>query len=1187
MTGSSDGEAHQTGQGQAKVTAGTVKVPPIDQAQALSSIQSQGKGKQLQSLDRIEAHLHSLNRQIARFFHVGGDASLARREAARARRQKELQLERSQRSDAGLVDVYGATGGGMSEDAGNFVVRDSGTGRMRLEIDKEDEDEPSAGPALTGLDERDELSDAEEDFVYPRTQEQIEQQRDAFLQQQQEQSAAAEKGLRNALFKAVTGVDDARGKDPTLTGPEALQAAMLAAKQAAAESQASAVDLGPTEEQLRRDKEQDERDNAEAQVDDLESDQVKKLTQTHTFAVDLVETLLKDPQAKDKSRTFLLEDLQFATQWEQEYQEKLGPLRDFLEAYDHLFRVHENKRDQKVMVWLANHETELAEERVDRFTVKRASKWLVFKERQRLRKRLEELVNTEDFLIELITNVLKQNGSRCVKIPSLAFTLNWKDRYSLRYGDIKSFLRRHWKRFSYGELHGHHDMVWLKGSEDQSQLLEVDEGMILDLKSLIRREYEENYRTQHAGKDHRYHARIAADDPNKSREILRKEMEKRVKAELAMYNEYFIHERAGLTEEDLAMMGNDSRPTTRGSHPQEAVGRGMSRVEVALAEYDSLKEQSARNLNASLAGKSSRLLGDSAPGVPHKVVVEILGAHEQEPGPSQQQGDGDLGGGVFSLTQVALAHHESTTRLGAPVNPMFNPFHQHHRTVHAVKLPADFTRLEEEPVALMNQLTDNIILSHVIGPARGHLTRDKRHMREMALSKDCGRVLRDAFWYIFVKEYRAGKYTTEQQVMYSRAARNFVSLFLKVDPRLKDRFFVRLADVMSQSIFSIFWFSFPDSRPGFDQKFLNNVITECFEWITGGAPTKPADELVQTWPMQVLRRVPHTYSRRLAGSRASTHSRSASEASGRVGRMTENNSPEGRSGRSSRAGGQRTPSGLRHAQTGAGSSNTEAGNAGAGGNGFGAGQTPSEVAREERRNLIERATMGPTALTSAGGMGVTENGRPGAADAEKAVPSLQMEQLKYRKDYGIHSQSARSRGQFDLTANSKLIAHFLGEGKRPTTLQKEQFITHSPRWDDLKVNQQTIAAAEEENAKQPRRPTASKQGHVPFNRNRIFAGKADASVMKQNDVMSRMKSLREDRRRLKEAISRDAAKAAEDLAAARKINADGVRKLSNDLLARMVAEEEKAELERGRRWGEIATTRQATRKASNLYSGTP
>jgi len=109
-------------------------------------------------------------------------------------------------------------------------------------------------------------------------------------------------------------------------------------------------------------------------------------------------------------------------------------------------------------------------------------------------------------------------------------------------------------------------------------------------------------------------------------------------------------------------------------------------------------------------------------------------------------------------------------------------------------------------------------------------------------------LLHDSFWWIFLHKYQTCKEEIKDEI-FTRMADNYVSIFTRIDPDYKDKFFNEFPRCLAQGVYLVFYLGFPDSREYFTEEFASDINFKIFGWLTGFTNTT---QFQLDWPWDKL-----------------------------------------------------------------------------------------------------------------------------------------------------------------------------------------------------------------------------------------------------------------------------------------------------------------------------------------------
>ncbi|XP_046897291.1 protein FAM227B-like isoform X1 [Hypomesus transpacificus] len=95
-------------------------------------------------------------------------------------------------------------------------------------------------------------------------------------------------------------------------------------------------------------------------------------------------------------------------------------------------------------------------------------------------------------------------------------------------------------------------------------------------------------------------------------------------------------------------------------------------------------------------------------------------------------------------------------------------------------------------------------------------------------------VLRDTFWWFFLHRFKPS--AEEENKLFDRIAKAFVSLFNTVQRDLKDKLFMVYADCLAQAVYTAFYGAFPESMQQLNSDFKRHLADCISFWVSGVKP---------------------------------------------------------------------------------------------------------------------------------------------------------------------------------------------------------------------------------------------------------------------------------------------------------------------------------------------------------------
>ncbi|XP_062328028.1 protein FAM227B-like isoform X1 [Osmerus eperlanus] len=95
-------------------------------------------------------------------------------------------------------------------------------------------------------------------------------------------------------------------------------------------------------------------------------------------------------------------------------------------------------------------------------------------------------------------------------------------------------------------------------------------------------------------------------------------------------------------------------------------------------------------------------------------------------------------------------------------------------------------------------------------------------------------VLRDTFWWFFLHRFKPS--AEEENKLFDRIAKAFVSLFITVQRDLKDKLFMVYADCLAQAVYTAFYGAFPESMQQLNSDFKRHLADCISLWVSGVKP---------------------------------------------------------------------------------------------------------------------------------------------------------------------------------------------------------------------------------------------------------------------------------------------------------------------------------------------------------------
>ncbi|KAF6037363.1 FAM227B [Bugula neritina] len=139
-------------------------------------------------------------------------------------------------------------------------------------------------------------------------------------------------------------------------------------------------------------------------------------------------------------------------------------------------------------------------------------------------------------------------------------------------------------------------------------------------------------------------------------------------------------------------------------------------------------------------------------------------------------------------------------------------------------------------------------LLHRVTQAQDFDTGFAKFWKKIFLSEASIAVVHDLFWWTFMKIFKPGTQTDQDQV-FDRLADSFAALFFSIHPDTRDKIFKVYPGVLAQAIYMIFHDAFPESHRMFGPLFKEEVVGYCWELTTG---TKPPPRTWNEWDLEGL-----------------------------------------------------------------------------------------------------------------------------------------------------------------------------------------------------------------------------------------------------------------------------------------------------------------------------------------------
>jgi hypothetical protein len=138
-----------------------------------------------------------------------------------------------------------------------------------------------------------------------------------------------------------------------------------------------------------------------------------------------------------------------------------------------------------------------------------------------------------------------------------------------------------------------------------------------------------------------------------------------------------------------------------------------------------------------------------------------------------------------------------------------------------------------ESLELPGKLSANDIIKRVSDKWAFGRPQDQAVWAKCLSSKEAQNLVKDLFWWFYCENYKSGKKSQEQEVIFKRMACNFVRLLTSVPHTQKDKFFDRFHSIMANSTFVAYRVALPESEAQFDEKFRSNLCRLSAYWTTG------------------------------------------------------------------------------------------------------------------------------------------------------------------------------------------------------------------------------------------------------------------------------------------------------------------------------------------------------------------
>jgi len=152
------------------------------------------------------------------------------------------------------------------------------------------------------------------------------------------------------------------------------------------------------------------------------------------------------------------------------------------------------------------------------------------------------------------------------------------------------------------------------------------------------------------------------------------------------------------------------------------------------------------------------------------------------------------------------------------------------RMVELSKFPKNHKMPPQLPSGLQTSTLVDIVLN-----AQPDLMKKRAFKEKLKVTLNsplCADILKSAFWWFYLDQFKPNKYKEQKDKLYHLASSKFVMLVMRQLDE-SDSFMSRFPFVLAQLIYCTFCWAYPQSHPKFDGHFRETIFQTCSIWMCG------------------------------------------------------------------------------------------------------------------------------------------------------------------------------------------------------------------------------------------------------------------------------------------------------------------------------------------------------------------